>query len=225
MKFKSGLDLEDAIFGRHSDGAEMARKFYGQRPNFDKDVRKLIRNGQGRYPNTFVGRDLFWGLEEALTRKGINTNGLVFLTAIGSMVDLRHFADGIFFLPAIDQFPATIDAFNINNGQVDELKDKWVDLFAGQIYGFTELQNDLFRFKVGFSKWLDDFKACSARGLVLPKPADLREYTDARRPENHFVLIPQFVRTRAGRRSFAINIAEYLVSKVPRQDMALLSHI
>lgn len=210
MIYRSGLDLEDAVFGRHSSGEELIEKFGGQRPDFDKDVRRLIREGSGlRYPKTKIGQSLFVEVERGLKRFGLKSGGLVFLSAIDTKVDLRHFADGVFFLPSVPRFPVTIDTFNIDPKILRELKSSWVDSFEGQFYTSYDFQSDLFRYKVGLARWKKDCKALSETGNITLPPADFRQYTNIGRPENHFVLTPYHVGTYRRRREFAKMLVKY----------------
>src|SRR3989344_2518472 len=144
MNFKSGLDFEDFVFGRHSDGEEMKLRFSGQQPDFDRDVMSLLRNNQGvRYPDTYVGEDFFCRLDWQLRFRGINTEGVTFLPTIGSMVDLRHYADGLIYLPAVPEFPITIDLFLIDSEKICQLREKWFEEFSGTYYTFFNFQSDL----------------------------------------------------------------------------------
>ncbi|MEK7669414.1 MAG: hypothetical protein AAB350_02370 [Patescibacteria group bacterium] len=212
--YRSGHDLEDAIFGRHSSGEELIAKFWGQRPDFDKDVKRLIMEGFDRHPDTPIGRSLFLLVEKWLSLIGVNPKGLVFLSAIDTKVDLRHFADGVFFLPSIPTFPITVDAFNIDWKELLFLRDSWIDSFEETIYTISDFQSDLFRYKVGFARWKKDAKMLLAEKVILPLPADFRNYTAYGRPENHFVLTPTNIGTHEHRREFARMVARYLASKV-----------
>lgn len=224
MIFKSGLDFEDFVFGRHSDGKEMKSKFLDQRPDFDRDVKFLINSNPGvKHPNTYVGEDFFRRLDCRLRRRGVDTEGLSFLSTIGSMVDLKHYADGVVYLPAVPEFPITIDVYKIDEKDINQLREKWFESFPGQYYTFADFQSDLFRYKAGRAKWLNDVRKARSMGFELNEPADFREYTYVRRPENHFVWTPRDV-TRHGRKLFVCVFADYLVSKISRPETDLLSH-
>lgn len=222
MKFESGRDFEDFVFGRHSDGEEMKTRFFGQQPNFDRDVKYLIKNNPGvKHPDTYVGEDFFRRFDWRLRRKGINTEGLMFLPTIGSMVDLRHYADGLVFLPAVPEFPITIDLFLVDDEVVNRLRREWFEAFRGTYYSFLDFQSDLFRWKTGRAKWVGDVEKAHSVGFELDEPADFRGYTDARRPENHFIWTPQEV-TRHGRKLFVQIFTEYLLARVPKQELIWL---
>ncbi|MFA6270470.1 MAG: hypothetical protein WC657_04660 [Candidatus Paceibacterota bacterium] len=223
MIFRSGSDLEDAVFGRHSSGEKLVEKFRDQRPDFDEDVRALIRDSYARYPEVLVGK-LFWlEVKRELERLGVDPYGLVFLSAIDTKVDLRHFADGVFFLPSVPRYPVTIDTFNLDPGVQKALKDSWVDSFEGHVYTSSDFQSDLFRYKIGLTKWKKDCQKLSETGLTIAQPKDFRQYTTYGRPENHFILPPYHVVTYRRRREFAKMIAGYLL-KVSCQNTAQLSH-
>jgi hypothetical protein len=209
MFFKSGYDLEDAVFGRHSSGEKLVEKFGGQRPDFDKDVRTLIKESWSRYPPASIGKSFWLEVKRELERFGVNTNGLVFLSAIDTKVDLRHFADGVFFLPAIPKFPVTIDTFNLDPDLFRALKIFWVDSFEGAVYTPSDFQSDLFKYKIGLTKWKKDCQKLSETGLTIQLPLDFRTYTNYGRPENHFVLTPHHIVTYRRRREFAKMVASY----------------
>lgn len=223
MVFKSGYDLEDAIFGRHSSGEKLVEKFWGQRPDFDEDVKALIRDSYARCPETRIG-ELFWlETKRELDRLGVDHYGLVFLSAIDTKVDLRHFADGVFFLPSVPRFPVTIDTFNLDPGVQKALKDSWVDSFEGSAYTSSDFQSDLFRYKLGLTKWKKDCQKLSETGLTIVQPKDFRAYTSFGRPENHFIMTPYHIGVCRRRREFAKMVARYLL-KVSCQNTAQLSH-
>jgi len=226
MFFRSGYDLEDAVFGRHSSGDKLIKKFKGQRPNFDEDVKRLIREGRGSYPETAIGKSFWFEVNRELGRLGVNSHELVFLSAIDTKVDLRHFADGVFFLPSIPRFPITIDAFNIDLVLLFHLKSLWVDSFGGSVYTLLDFQSDLFRYKAGLSKWKKDCQRLSETNLIISQPPDFRTYVNYGRPENHFILTPYDIGTYRRRRIFAKMLARYLVSKTPHRvpEMAQQSH-
>lgn len=227
MIFRSGLDLEDLVFGRHSSGEELIEKFWGQRPDFDRDVQALIRESWTRYPEALIGKSFWLEVKRELERFGVNVNGLVFLSAIDTKVDLRHFADGVFFLPSVPRFPVTIDLFNLDPVVQKTLKSFWVDSFEGAVYTPFDFQSDLFKHKIGLTKWKKDCQKLSETGLTIQPPADFRPYTNYGRPENHFVLTPYHVVTYRRRRKFAKMVAGYFakVALLPKpKNMALLSH-
>jgi len=230
MIFRSGSDLEDAVFDRHSSGEELIEKFWGQKPDFDKDIKALIRESSTRFPETLFGKSFWLEVKRELDRLGLSYNGLVFLSAIDTKVDLRHFADGVFFLPSAPRFPVTIDTFNLDQRVFKALKSYWVDSFEGSVYGPSDFQSDLFRYKVGLTKWKKDCQKLSETGLMIAQPNDFRTYTNLGRPENHFVLTPYHVVTYRRRREFAKMVAGYFievaktVSQREIENMAQLSH-
>lgn len=228
MPIKSGRDLEDVIFGRHSDGDAMMLEYWDKIPDFDSDFRYLLSINTTRFPGTYVAKEMFCYLEKSLDEKGVRTEGLVFLSTIGTKVDLRFFTDGFFYLPVLPILPLTIDAFFIGKKKIEELRDKWIDSCSKKRYSFADFQSDLFRYKAGLSKWLRDLKACKEEGLILIEPADLREYTKVRRPENHFIVTQENIRTRVSRKAFSENLAAYLERKArprpKRRKTAQQSH-
>lgn len=222
MEFKSGLDFEDFVFGRHSDGERMRIKFFGWRPVFDRDAWSLIRNNpEIKHPNTLVGEDFFRRLDLKLRRRAIDTSGLVVLPTIGSMLDLRHYADCLIHLPAVSEFPITIDLFLIENNISRMLRGKWSEGLEN--YSFFDFQSDLFRWKTGRAKWLKDLQTARSEGYDLAEPDDFRFYVECCRPENHFIWTPQDV-LRHGRKFFSTIFADYLANKIPCPKTALLSH-
>lgn len=205
--YRSGLEFEDAIFGRHSSGDKLIEKFLGAKINFDKDIRYLIRNTTSSYPNTIIGQLLFGGVEKELRGLKLDVSGFKFVSAIDTKVDLRHFADGLFYLPSVPRFPTTIDTFNIDPAILVGLRDRWIDSFSGSFYSEYDFQTDLFRFKKGalVIKRNGDWK-----NRKQFKGLDPREYaTGDGRPENHFILTPSDVGTYEGRRRFVKLIAGY----------------
>jgi hypothetical protein len=224
--FRSGFDLEDAIFGCHSSGDQLVNKFKRKRKDFSVDLTRLISKSSDIHPNTQIGESLYWLIKKELEKLGVDTTGFVFVSAIDSITDLRHFSDGVFFLPSAPQFPITVDAYNIDPKALDILKDFWVDEFAGNRYDVGDFQSDLFRYKNGSVEWKRNSKTSEAEGFMLVSPVDFRQHTRKRRPENHFIITPRDIGDRAGRRAFARMVARYLASKVPSQEqkMALLSH-
>jgi hypothetical protein len=222
LKFKSGYELEDAIFGCHSSGGSLVERFAGQRPDFDKDVKRLIRqSSHQKYPGTQIGRSIFHYAKEELEKLGVNCKGFVFLTAINTKVDLKHFADGIFYLPSVLRFPVTVDTFNIDTKELLELRDSWIDKFEGRVYSDSDFQTDLFRYKAGVSTWRKEALVAASEGHEIFPPTDFREYTDYGRPENHFVLTPFHLTTYRQRRKFAKMLARYLASKAVAEHAAV----
>lgn len=224
--FKSGFDLEDCIFGRHSSGGQLVKKFKRKRKDFSEDLTRLINKSSDAYPKTQIGESLYWLIKKELEKLGVDTAGFVFVSAIDSITDLRHFSDGVFYLPSAPEFPVTVDAYNIDSRVLDILEDFWIDDFAGDKYAVGDLQSDLFQYKNGLIEWKRNNQTSEAEGFMLVKPVDFRQHTRKRRPENHFIITPRDVEDRAGRRAFARTVARYLASKVPSQGRktALLSH-
>lgn len=213
----SGYDLEDLIFGRHSSGDQMIKKFKRKRKDFSGDLTRLINESQDIYPKTQIGESLYWLVKKELEKIGVNTAGFVFVSAIDSITDLRHFSDGVFFLPSVPQFPVTVDAYNINSKTLDILEDFWIDDFAGDRYGVGDFQSDLFQYKNGTVEWKRNNQVSEGEGFFLIEPVDFRRCTKKRRPENHFIITPRDIGDRAGRRAFARIVARYFASKVVSQ--------
>lgn len=224
--YRSGYDLEDAVFNCHSIGGDLTEKYIGQRPDFDKDVRRLIRRAICKHPKTKVAEILFGYVEKELKRFGIDTKGLVFLSAINTKVDLKHFADGIFYLPAVPQFPVTIDAFNISSSQIVALKNRWIDDFEEAVYTDSDFQSDLFRFKTGLARWKKECAIAAETGQAIIVPQDFRFYVACSRPENHFVLTPYSISSYKGRnqlKEFAKMVAGYFASKATINDRSKMA--
>jgi len=213
MLIKSGRDLEDAIFGRHSSG-DLFERFGMMKKSFKKDISLLISKSYDIHPNTQIGESLYWLVKKELERFKVETQGFAFLGAINSFSDLRHLVDGLFYLPSVYRFPVTVDAYNIDPRTLDILKDLWIDGFEGDKYGVGDFQSDLFRYKNGMAKWKRDNQTLETEEIMLVKPIDFRYYTRTSRPANHFLITPRDVGDRAGKRAFARMVARYFASKV-----------
>lgn len=226
MFIKSGRDLEDIIFGRHSNGDQMVKKFKRKRKDFSEDLTRLISKSSNIHPSTQIGESLYWLTKKELEKLGVDTTGFVFVSAIDSITDFRHFSDGVFFLPSVPQFPVTVDAYNIDFKTLDILEDFWIDNFAGDRYEVGDFQSDLFQYKNGSAEWKRSNKTSEEEGFFLIQPVDFRQHTRKRRPENHFVITPRDIGDRARRRALARTVARYFASKVFSQGRktALLSH-
>ena len=226
MFFKSGFELEDTIFGRHSSGGQLVKKFKRKRKDFSQDLTRLISESSDIHPSTQIGESLYWLTKKELEKLGIDTAGFVFVSAIDSITDARHFSDGVFYLPSVHQFPVTIDAYNIDPKTLDTLEDFWIDDFAEDRYGVADFQSDLFRYKNGSVEWKRNNQVSEGEGFFLIQPVDFRLCTKKRRPENHFVVTPRDVGDRAGKRAFARIVARYFASKVAshEQKTAQQSH-
>ena len=212
MICKSGYDLEDKIFDRHSSGDRLVKKFKRKRKDFSVDLTRLISESSCIYPNTKVGESLYWLIKKELEKLGVDATGFVFVSAIDSITDARHFSDGVFYLPSVHQFPVTVDAYNIDSKSLNLLKDFWIDDFSGDRYKIADFQSDLFRHKNGSVEWKRNNQTSEAEGFLLVKP--VRQHTRKRRPENHFVITPRDIGDRAGKRAFARMVARYFASKV-----------
>jgi|GEM_PF-3434356 len=218
MFFKSGFDLEDTVFGHHSSGGQLFRKFKRKRKDFSDDLNSLITKSSDVHPSTQIGGSLYWLTKKELEKLGVDTAGFMFVSAIDSITDLRHFSDGVFYLPSAPQFPVTVDAYNIHPNVLEILEDFWIDDFVGDKYAVSDFQSDLFQYKNGLTEWKRNSQASEAEGFMLVTPVDFRQHTRKRRPENHFIITPRDIGDRAGRRAFARMVARYLASKVPGQE-------
>ncbi len=221
MFFKSGHDLEDAIFGRHSSGDELVKRFKRKRKDFSVDLMKILGKSKSPYPDTEIGKSLYWLVKKELSRIGVQDTGLVFVSAINTIVDSRHFSDGLFYLPSVGKFPITIDAFNIYPETLRSLEDLWIDDFSGEVYGFNEFQTDLFLYKNGMVEWRRE----NGEESLPPQFIDLRKFSKKGRPENHFIITPRDVLTVKGRKFFSKKMADYFAKVVGQDDKkVLLSH-
>ncbi|OHB07675.1 MAG: hypothetical protein A3G46_03000 [Candidatus Zambryskibacteria bacterium RIFCSPLOWO2_12_FULL_39_16] len=211
---KSGHRFEDLIFGCHSSGDNLVRRFKNGRANFQEDIKKVIENHFGpEYPNTPIGKSLYLIVKRELEHSGINSEGLLFLSTINTKVDLRHYTDGFFYLPSVPTHPVTLDVFNIDPEVLENLRNSWVKNFEGEVYSGTNFQSDLSSYKNGMSEWNRQKKGSKELFQIESiEPSDFRKHGHHRgRPENHFILTPYDVGTSQRRKEFARMVARYFV--------------
>jgi hypothetical protein len=210
-RYGSGYDFEDAVFGRHSSG-DLFERFGAGRANFSADLLRAIGSSESAFPDTKIGRSLHGLLSKCLDEQKIDPVGLVFVSTVNTKIDLNHYCDGFFFLPSLPNLPITIDAFCIGEKRLWELKNFWIDIFNGHHYSLFDLQNDLFLYKRGLTRWRAEkpqlgFVSTEMTPLsILP---DFRRYADHGRPENHFILTPEYATAYEGRRFFSTMLAKY----------------
>ena len=223
--FRTGWELEEAIFGRHSGGLPVRYiKIKGKvGADFSDDMRALINRSEGVYPSTKIGRSLYNMVRKELERLGIDPTGLVFLDALDSRVDWFHYSDGVFYLPSQTGDPGllvTMDVFNLGSQNLLKLQEFWMYTHEGVQYSRTDFQTDLFRYKQGWRK----LEKLGEVKKVFQQVSDLRNYATKGRPENHFVLTPYHLEY-SQRRSFAKMVAGYFAKVLcsKSREMALQS--
>jgi hypothetical protein len=216
--YKTGSDLEEAVFGKRSAGLDLVRKFWGQSVAFGPQIRSLLGKFDSFCPDTKIGQTLYRQIVRQLRRCGIDPQKLIFLPTVGTEADAHHYTDGLFYLPSLDPYLVTVDAYNVPERNLDVIREMFQDSFSGQFYSKADFQSDLFRYKKGFAEWR---RSCRVGNLPEEDflKVDFRQYSDAARPENHFILTPGNVGTYQARRSFAKMVAGYFV-KVSSKKMA-----
>jgi hypothetical protein len=216
VQYKTGPDLEEAIFGKRSGGLGLVKEFWWKLANFRSDVISVLGKSKAVHPDTIIGSVLYHQVVRQLSRH-LDSKGLVFLSTVNTKVDARHYTDGLFYLSSLHSDLVTVDVFNISNEDLDWLREMWIDQFTGSFYSDSDFQSDLFRFKKGVSEWRKIPGNEYSKGSH--KFIDFRQYTEENRPENHFVLTPSMIGTYEARRSFAKLVAGYFL-KVSGQKMA-----
>lgn len=216
MPYRSGRNFERVVFGESSD-LDVLNSLPHEPPDFNKDLRELIRQSSLKFPQTILGESLYNLVARELDRLGVSSEGLIFVSAVNTKVDLRHYLDGFFYLPSALLYPVTIDLFNlIGEGKVF---DFWVESFDGEQYSWCDYQNDLFQYKTGLSCWAREHKA----GMEEPDAfgsIDFRLFSNKGRPENHFILTPDQMESPRRRKHFAKMVARHIASKVPSHETA-----
>jgi hypothetical protein len=211
--YKTGSDLEKAIFDEQSEGLNLVREFWGKSASFGPDVKFLLEKSKTVHPNTKIGAALHRQVVRQLSRD-LDPNGLIFLSTINTKVDARHQTDGLFYLPSLYPHLVTVDAFNVPKEDTDWFRDKWIDDWGGNLYSESDFQSDLFRHKKGFATWRKTNKFDAETFSRF----DFRPYTEENRPENHFVLTPSMIGTYEARRSFAKLVAGYFLKVADKKN-------
>ena len=206
MRYNSGIDLEEAVFGRHSNYKHYV-EFFGTGSSFVSEIRSIIEASDQRCPNTDIGSALHHQIERQFENRNINSEGLVLLSAVDTKADFHHHTDGFLYSPSFDPYLVTIDLFNIDTKTLLILREKWIDSFDGEIYTEADFQSDLFHQKRGSAEWR---KVMNKLGDTTPiNYPDLRHYDSFCRPENHFIITPYHLGTYEKRRETAKLIAGY----------------
>lgn len=211
MAQNKGSLFEERIF-KKSSHPDLGKEDYR---SFKKSLKEIKdANGVCPYPDTNIGKSLHQQTEKELNRLGIDSTGLIILTAVGTKLDFFHSTDGAVCLPSLRPHVAKIDTFYINTQQLLLLKSRWVDSHAGEDYSNLDFQADLFSYKKGFWEYLKKTGNIFFENEML---IDFR-LSDCPRPENHFILTPYQADTYRGRREFAKLVAGYFakVSGLPR---------
>lgn len=215
MHYKNSGRFEEAVFGRCSGD-----QGYSTYRNFNDSMADLIRSNQGViYPQTRLGSLLYFGVYRGLEKSGVDPSSLSFNSALGSRVDIHHFADGYFRLSSIPEHLVTVDLFNLDSDVCQILQERWDSCNE------SDFQTNLFSYKKGMA----DAMKVSGRGVghwdQLFSPPSLVAHA-SRRPENHFVLTPFYTEGRESRKLFTQMVAGYMagiVKKSTFQNMAQLS--
>lgn len=218
-EYRSGMEFEEAIFGRHSSGLPVRYKNNHRKESadFNQDMRALISQSKSSYPNTNIGRSLYSMVKRELEGLGINAEKLVLLDALDTKVDWLHFSDGSFYLPSELPEPGvvvTFDVFNLDPKQLVCLKESWIDSFLGEVYSGADFQSDLFRYKKCLFRWMKLYPDDNRKGTLLSTLPDFWEFTEHGRPENHFIFTPFHLGTYRRRRDVAKMVVGYLVKAI-----------
>lgn len=227
MRYASGPSFEDVISGRHSRGAP-----HRDSGTLTSGIKSIIADNKCLYPDSRVGALLYFGVKAELERLGVNTAGLSLKRSTGSMVDEHHYTDMFFYLPfhfpRYEEHIVTIDLFNLDSEIAEILRNYWVANSSGEGYSEKDYQSDLFLYKSGVSA-LERIHPGFKGWTKIFRADDLRFYTSVfrkkilGRPENHFILIPEYAENRGRRREFIKLVAGYF-AKVARQNTAQMSH-
>lgn len=223
MRYSSWQAFEKAVLGCHSSGG-LGYKPYS---SFTRELSKAI-SGLGRdYPDTRIGKFLYFGVKGRLEGLGIDTRGFKLGSSVGTYVDKQHKTDAFFFLPSIPDYPVTIDLFNMESKDLKILEDLWSASAKGE---YTELdyQSDLYLYKCGLTALFKVQPDLSGwKNIFAIK--DLRFYSNQWRTrvtgryENHFILTPEYANIRKERKKFIKLVADCFV-KASSRKTALLSH-
>jgi uncharacterized protein YaaR (DUF327 family) len=222
VSYATGSELEKAIFDEESSGLALVREFWDVPASFGPDITTLLEKSKTVCPDTRLGWSLYRHVLRELRREYIDSRGLIFLSTINTKADARHQTDGLFYLPSLHPYLVTVDVFNKKESEIKKLRAKWEDSFEGNLYSNTNFQSDLYRFKKGvseFKKELKKIKRILSREEEESLQIDFRQYAKSFRPENHFILTPQDIRSYGSRRSFAKLVVGYFL-KVAGQKKA-----
>jgi hypothetical protein len=226
VSYTTGGNLEKAIFDEESGGLDLVREFWGVPASFGPDIWSLLEKSKTVCPDTRLGWSLYRHVARELRREHINSGGLIFLSTVNTKADARHQTDGLFYLPSLHPYLVTVDVYNKKEVELKGLRAKWEDSFEGNLYSNTNFQSDLYRFKKGvweFKKELRKIGRTLSREEEESFGIDFRQYAKSFRPENHFILTPDDIRSYGNRRSFAKLMVGYF-QKVADQKMAVNSH-
>lgn len=226
MSYRTGPDLEEAIFDERSGRLDLVREFWDVPASFGPDITTLLEKSKTVCPDTRLGWSLYRHVATQLRREHIDPRGLIFLSTVNTKADARHQTDGLFYLPSLHPYLVTVDVFNKKEPEIKKLRAKWEDSFEGNLYSNTNFQSDLYRFKKGvweFRKELKKIGRTLSREEEESFGIDFRQYAKSFRPKNHFILIPDDIRSYGARRSFAKLVVGYFL-EVADQKMAVNSH-
>lgn len=215
MHYKNSDCFEDAVFGRY-----LGDRGYARYQSFGRSMKNLIRRDTGSaYPDTRLGKLLYFGVGQELKRRGIGSEGLVLRSARRSRLDIHHFVDGFFLLESMPDHPVTIDLFNLDSKVCGILRNRWEEC-----ENESDFQTRLFQYKEGMSRFWERGGAKILNMRIL-SPFDFS--SPNRRPENHLVLTPYYTENRRNRKIFSSLVADYYFLKATKetslQNMALLS--
>lgn len=213
MPYKNSRYFELIVFGKSSN-FNVLNSLPQELPDFNEDLRELIRQSSLSFPQTTLGKSLYDLVARELDRLGVSSEGLVFISAVNTKVDLRHYLDGFFYLPSVPVYPVTIDLFNLIGE--NKVFDFWVESFEGEQYSWCDYQNDLFRYKTGLFRWMS--MAETEETGIFRIINDPRSFSNKGRPENHFILTPNQIDSPRRRKHFAKMVARYIASKVPSHE-------
>lgn len=212
--------FERAVLECGREEEDLYEKYGEGEWNFSSDVFDFLDSLHlSNYPNTEIGRSLYFGLKTRLERTGINTSGLRLLSTVGTSLDLRYYMDAIIHLPALPLCPITIDLFNLGDYKVSGLKNLWIRDSDSFVYSDFQFQSDLFQYKNGLRRWKKMTEQAEEFGFYLVlKDADFRKLVTKRRPENHFILTPYHTECRERRRQFTSLVAEYFINAIRKNS-------
>lgn len=211
MYFATGPDLEEAMFGPRDKVPDLS-EFPGESPEefkqmFAHEISSVILGSTVPYPHADLGRAVYFEIKEQLILKGINPEGLLFISSLDTKADYYYYTDGILYLPSLHPYVVTIDLFNLPTQSLKINLDMWVDSCKSEVYNEIHLQSDLYNYKKGWKKWM---KANRDKDLGIKRThvKDFREYNTGNRirPENHFIVTPYHLEHL---KDFAETIAQY----------------
>ena len=132
MSYRTGSDLEKAIFDEQSEGLNLVREFWDVPSSFGPDITALLEKSKTVCPNTRLGWSLYRHVLRELRREHIDLHGLIFLSTINTKADARHQTDGLFYLPSLHPYLVTVDVYNKKESELKKLRAKWEDSFEGK---------------------------------------------------------------------------------------------